>query len=129
MIMIGEIRDNETARIAVQAALTRAPGPIDIAHKRCGREYYKIGRYRYRAVPDSGFTERGARTAIGQEDLPRVQAGMQDIRARGPICEKGGNQAEAGLSGHWLRCLSGLQGIWGESEFTSSWLSMTSSET
>lgn len=34
VILVGEIRDPETAQIATQAALTGSPGVINVAHKR-----------------------------------------------------------------------------------------------
>lgn len=37
VVMIGEIRDGETAQIAVQASLTGHPGDVDAAHQQCRR--------------------------------------------------------------------------------------------
>ena len=35
IIMVGEIRDYETAEIAIKAALDRSPCPIDAPYQRC----------------------------------------------------------------------------------------------
>jgi len=37
IIMVGEVRDFETAEIAVKAAFDRAPRALDASHERCSR--------------------------------------------------------------------------------------------
>ena len=75
VVLIGEIRDQETAQIAVQASLTGhlvfstlhtndAPGRADAA-----------GRHGRRAVPGRVVAGSGARPAAGARALPALQAG------------------------------------------------------
>ena len=51
MIMVGEIRDKETAQIAVESALTGAPGALHAAHQRRALGDHAPGRDGHRAVP------------------------------------------------------------------------------
>ena len=48
IVMVGEIRDNETANLAIQAALTGALGFLDTSHKFC----------RWRAAAFVGYGDR-----------------------------------------------------------------------
>ncbi len=65
VVMIGEIRDLETAQIAVQASLDRPPGALDAAHQHGGRRRDAPARHGHRAVPALLELDRRARAAPG----------------------------------------------------------------
>ena len=51
ILLVGEIRDLETAETAIQASSDRTLGFQYIAHERCAQCHYTTGRYRHPAVP------------------------------------------------------------------------------
>jgi hypothetical protein len=50
IVLVGEIRDFETAEIAIKAALTGTPRFIDAAHERRAFDDFPNGQYGHRAV-------------------------------------------------------------------------------
>ena len=76
-IMVGEIRDIETARIAVQASSDGARGSQYLAHKRCSRRHYSSHRHGTRTVSAFCFNRVCAWPASGSENLQGVQTGIQ----------------------------------------------------
>ena len=72
VVMIGEIRDAETARIAVQASLTGHMVLSTLHTNDAPFEHHAADQHRHRAVPDQRRPERGAGAAAGAEDLPRL---------------------------------------------------------
>ena len=81
IVMIGEIRDNETADIAVKAALTGHQVLEHAAHQRRRRRHHAPGRHGHRAVPD--FEQRAAhlRATSRAPRVPELQGGVR-ARAR-----------------------------------------------
>ena len=77
IIMIGEIRDRETAEIAIQAVPDRPPRAQHAAHERRRLGRHAADRHGDRAVPD--LLDRRGRdgAAPGAGDLPRLQAAVQ----------------------------------------------------
>ena len=84
IIMVGEIRDFETAEIAVKAALTGPPGALDAAHQRRARDHLAPPQHGRRAVPHHGAAStscsrsvsraRSASTAAKTIELERAGA-------------------------------------------------------
>ena len=62
--MIGEIRDFETAEIAVKAALDRPPGAVDPAHQRRPLDHHPAAEHGRRAVPGDRLGERRCRPSV-----------------------------------------------------------------
>jgi general secretion pathway protein E len=75
IIMVGEIRDLETAQIAVQASPHRAPGACDAAYQRRRRRGHAADRHGNRAVPACLQPARGHGAAVGAKDLQTVPGG------------------------------------------------------
>ena len=80
-IMVGEIRDEETARIAVQAALTGHLVLQHAAHQRRPRRRHAADQHRRRAVPGRRRRRRRAGPAAGAEDLPQLQGAATSRRS------------------------------------------------
>jgi len=82
VVMLGEIRDAETARIAVQAALT---GHLVLStlhtNERAGVDH-ATDQHRRRALPDQFRGERDPGPAAGSKDLPAVPRGNSRRRTR-----------------------------------------------
>ena len=77
IVMIGEIRDLETARIAIQAALDRPSGILDLAHQQRDCRDCAPDRYRAGALP-SRLDDRGSHgAASGPKALSRLLAAAQ----------------------------------------------------
>ena len=74
VVMVGEIRDLETAQIAVQATLDRPPGAVDAAYQHCGRRGHAAARHGHRAVPAVLEPGRRAGAAAGARAQPRDAA-------------------------------------------------------
>ena len=72
-ILVGEIRDVETARIAVQSALDGSPGPLVAARDGLGFGPPPLPRHGHRVVPHRVLGHRHRRTASGSSHLPVVQ--------------------------------------------------------
>ena len=69
VIMVGEIRDSETAEIAIRAALTGPPGLQHAAHQRLHRRRHAPGGHGRGGVSDFLVAGRRAGAAAGAEDL------------------------------------------------------------
>ncbi len=69
IIMIGEMRDLETARNAVQAALTGHLVLLDPAHQRCPVSRHAVVGPGGSRVPDTGDPGGNPGAAVGAEDL------------------------------------------------------------
>ncbi len=77
IIMVGEIRDFETAEIAVKAALTGPPRALDAAHERRAGDHLAAPQHGRRAVPRDGERQPRARPAPRAQDLPGLQEPMK----------------------------------------------------
>ena len=82
VIMVGEIRDSETAEIAIQAALDRPSGVLDAAHQRLVRRGDAVGRHGNRAVPGLVVDSRRARATPGPQAVRRLPRALQGQRNR-----------------------------------------------
>ena len=84
IVMVGEIRDNETADIAVKAALTGHQVLAHVAHERRRRRDHASRRHGDRAVPDLELGHHGVRATSRPahlHELPRgVRAGAGNFR-------------------------------------------------
>ncbi len=69
MILVGEIRDLETAQIAVQAALTGPHGLQHAAHQRRAEHHHPPARHGPGAVPDHRHARRHPGPAAGAANL------------------------------------------------------------
>ena len=72
IVMVGEIRDNETADIAVKAALTGHQVLSHFAYQRRCRRDHASGRHGDRAVPDFELDFDDVRATSGAEDLHKL---------------------------------------------------------
>ena len=72
IILVGEIRDKETAEIAVQASLTGHLVFSTLHTNNAPRRYYTIGRYWRAAIPHRIVGDRHHGTAIGTADLSKM---------------------------------------------------------
>ena len=85
IVMVGEIRDNETADIAVKAALTGHQVLSHAAHERRRGRDHATRRHGHRAVPDFELGHHGLRATSRPahlHELPRgVRAGAGNLRA------------------------------------------------
>ena len=75
VIMIGEIRDLETAQIAVQAALTGHLVLSTAAHQLGRRDDDAAARHGARGLSADRHAEGGAGAAAGPPAVPRLQGG------------------------------------------------------
>ena len=85
VVMVGEIRDLETAQIAVQASLDRPPRAVDAAHEHRRRRGHATARHGHRAVPAVVEPGRRARAAPGARAESGDARGLhrRRVRARG----------------------------------------------
>ena len=74
VIMIGEIRDHETAQIAIQASPDRPPGAGHRAHQRRAQQRHAADRHGRRALPAQQHAAGRAGAAPGAQALPGLQA-------------------------------------------------------
>ena len=70
VVMVGEIRDLETAQIAVQASSHRPPRALHAAHQYRGRRGHAPARHGHRAVPAVLELDRRAGAAPGARAEP-----------------------------------------------------------
>ena len=81
VIMVGEMRDEETARTAIQAALT-GHLVLSTLHTNDARfGHHAAGQHGRRAVPDRRGAQRGAGAAAGAAHLPQVPRRATSRRA------------------------------------------------
>ena len=83
VILVGEIRDAETAKIAMQAAQTGPPRAVDAAHRRCA-----VGR-----DAADGHRRRAVRHRVGAGRRRRAAAGAAAVRALPPPVHAAGRHA------------------------------------
>ena len=81
IIMVGEIRDRETAQIAIEARAHRPPRPLDAAHQRRARRDHPPHRDGHRAVPRRQRAGLRRRPAPGADAVPALQARARSSRA------------------------------------------------
>ena len=81
VIMVGEIRDNETAEIAIHASLTGHLVLSTHPHQRRRRRHHAPGRDGDRAVPRALDRDRHARAAPRAHALPALQGAVHGRRA------------------------------------------------
>ncbi len=77
IILVGEIRDGETASIAVKAALDRPSGAVDPAHQRRAEQHQPAGQHGGRAVPGGQLAEPAC--------APSVSSGVCASTARSRV--------------------------------------------
>ena len=82
VIMVGEIRDNETAEIAITRVAHRSPGVLDHPHQRRRRRHHASRRHGDRAVPRGLVARRRARPAPRAPPVPRVPRAVPPDRGR-----------------------------------------------
>ena len=82
VVMVGEIRDGETAKISIEAALTGPLRALDAAHERRPGRRHAPERDGRRAVPDRLRRLGRARPAARAEALPALLGAVQPDRAR-----------------------------------------------
>jgi type II secretory ATPase GspE/PulE/Tfp pilus assembly ATPase PilB-like protein len=82
IIMVGEIRDQETARVAIQAALTGHLVLATPAHERCRGRGGAAGGHGDRGVPDFRRPPGGRGAAAGADHLSRVRDQVPPPRPR-----------------------------------------------
>ena len=90
IVMVGEIRDLETASIAVKAALTGPPRPQHAPHERRAEHDQPNDRHGHRAVPRRELGQRHHGPAARAQALREVQEEGEDTsrgapRARGHL--------------------------------------------
>ncbi len=87
VVLVGEIRDLETAQIAVQASADRTPGALDAAYQYRRGRAHPTARHGHRAVP--ALLEPGGRAGAApgagtqSGDPPDLQAGEYERRLLG----------------------------------------------
>ena len=74
IIMVGEIRDLETAEMAVQAGAHRPPRALDAAHQRRAERGHAPARSGRAALPDPVDPDRRGGAAAGAHAVPALQA-------------------------------------------------------
>ena len=82
IIMVGEIRDEETARTAVQAALTGHMVLATLHTNDAPGGDRSTARYEDRTVPPLGRADRRRRSAIGTHCLPQLRQQILPISTR-----------------------------------------------
>ena len=87
VIMVGEIRDLETAEIAIRAALTGPLGVQHAAHERRAERLHAPDRHGHRAVPGGLVGRVGHGPAPGAHHLSALQDGAEG-RARLPAPDR-----------------------------------------
>ncbi len=75
VVMVGEIRDSETAEIAIRAALTGPPGFQHAAHQRLHRRGHAADGHGRGAVPDFVLARRRAGATAGPAHLHPLPGG------------------------------------------------------
>ena len=73
VIMVGEIRDRETADIAIRVVADRPLRVFDAAHQRRAERHYAAHRHGHGELPDHVVGGGGAGAAAGARDLPELQ--------------------------------------------------------
>ena len=81
IILVGEIRDFETAEIAVKAALTGPPRALDAAHQRRAEHGEPADEHGHRAVPGGQLGQPDLRAAPGAPRLQELQRAEPDSAA------------------------------------------------
>lgn len=74
IIMVGEIRDLETAEIAIKAAQTGHMVPVDVAHQRCAADHRTSDEHGHRALQHHLVGDAGDRAAAGAALVQQLQA-------------------------------------------------------
>ncbi len=74
VIMVGEIRDLETAEIAIKAAQTGPPRAFDSAHERCAADPDATGRHGREALRDRDLGQPDHRATSGAPAVRALQA-------------------------------------------------------
>ncbi len=82
VVMVGEIRDQETADIAVQASLTGHLVAFYVAHQQRSGCRYPPGGHGRRALPVVFFATRCVGSAPGPRTLPALQGSVPGRRGR-----------------------------------------------
>ena len=82
IVLVGEIRDLETAENAIQASLTGPPGVQHAAHQRLGGRLYAVDRHGRRAVPGGQHRRSGDGPAAGAHAVPALPTSRTRRRAR-----------------------------------------------
>lgn len=82
IIMVGEIRDEDTAEIAVPRRDHGASGLFHVAHQRRAWRHHPPGRYESDRLPRGGRDGGRHRAAACEKALPRLQKARQDQRDR-----------------------------------------------
>ena len=104
--MLGEIRDEETADIAVQASLTGHLVLQHAAHQRRARLDHATDQHRRRAVSDQRGGQRDSGTAPGPKNLPAVQGRIHaDATKCSEFLHDAGIQVREDIQGQRLRPL------------------------
>ena len=73
VIMVGEIRDRETADIAIRVGAHRPLRLLDAAHQRRAQRHHAPDRHGRGELPDHLVAGGGAGAAAGAADLPALQ--------------------------------------------------------
>ena len=87
VVMVGEIRDLETAEIAIKAAQTGHLVHVDAAHQRCAADTHAPGRHGCEALRNRDFGQPDHRAAPG---APAVRAVQGHHRCSGRSAAQGG---------------------------------------
>jgi type II secretory ATPase GspE/PulE/Tfp pilus assembly ATPase PilB-like protein len=88
VILVGEIRDKETAEMAIKASMTGPPRLLDAPHQHRDRRHPAPDRPRRRPVPRRGLVDRRARPAARPQRVRRLRpvgaphAGGADLARR-----------------------------------------------
>ncbi len=115
VIMVGEIRDLETAEIAHQGRADRPPGALDAAHQRCAADPDAPGRHGRQAVRDRDLGEPDHRAAPGAQAVRALQAADRRSgrgAAQGRLRGDGHRHRHPGLPRRWAAasCTDGYKG-------------------
>ncbi len=73
VIMVGEMRDLETAEIGIRCRTDRPPRFQHPAHQRCSERHRPAGRHGRRGLPSGVFHPRHPRPTPGSRRLPALQ--------------------------------------------------------
>ena len=104
IILVGEVRDFETAEIAVKAALTGTPRALDAAHQRRAEHDQPTHEHGHRAVPRGELAQPRLRAAPRAQNLQELHGTRPDSTPRADAgrllcrrCKEGGSQSRQGL--------------------------------